>query len=309
MAVTESSGEQFCDVGRGITLCYETFGDKSKPPAVLIMGLATQMIGWHEEFCQGLADRGLFVIRFDNRDIGRSTHLPVRPPGNLQFLTRRFDDDLYTLDDMAEDTYGLIEELGISPSHVIGTSMGGMIAQQLAVTHPESVRSLTSIMSTTGSRKHGQPAAEMYANLLRRPPLNREAFIDRAVEFFGSISSTGFDHDESWIRDRAARSYDRGYDVASSARQLGAIIKSGDRTARLSEIQAPTLVVHGDADRLVNPSGGRATAAAIPNSEFFLVEGMGHDFPRGAWPILLDRIAAHAHAADRRAGLVGSESL
>ncbi|MFZ9887728.1 MAG: alpha/beta fold hydrolase, partial [Myxococcota bacterium] len=294
-----TENEQFCDVGRGITLCYETFGDSGDPPAFLIMGLATQMIGWNEDFCAGLAERGFYVIRFDNRDVGRSTHMPYRAPGNLQFLTKKFDEDLYTLADMAEDTARLIERLGLSPAHIIGTSMGGMIAQELAVNHPEIVRSLTSIMSSTGSSRHGQPSAAMYKHLLSRAPHNREQFIERAVEVFGSVGSPGFEVDPDWIRDRAARSYDRGYDVTSSARQLGAVLKSGNRIESLSRIQAPTLVIHGDSDPLIDVSGGRATAEAIPDAELLVVEGMGHDFPRDAWPLILDRIAAHAHAADR----------
>lgn len=303
-----TDNEQFCDVGRGITLCYEAFGDSKNPPAILIMGLATQMIGWNEDFCQQLADRGFYVVRFDNRDVGRSTHMPSRAPGNLQFLTRRFDEDLYTLSDMAEDTVGLLDQLGLSPAHVIGASMGGMIAQELTIKYPEAVRSLTSIMSSTGSSRHGQPSAPMYKHLLSRPPHNRDEFIERAVEVFGSVGSTGFEVDPDWIRDRAARSYDRGYDVTSSARQLGAVLKSGSRLSSLSKIQTPTLAIHGDVDPLIDVSGGRATAEAIPGAELLIVEGMGHDLPRDAWPLILDRIAAHAHAADRSSGRLSSKS-
>lgn len=304
MYIPHAENEQFCDVGRGITLCYETFGHPDDPPALLIMGLATQMIGWNEDFCKELAARGFYVIRFDNRDVGRSTHMSLRPPGNLQFLTRNFDDELYTLEDMAEDTVGLLDRLGLSPAHLIGASMGGMIAQEVAVRHPEAVRSLTSIMSTTGSRRHGQPSAPMYRHLLSRPPHNRDEFIERAVDVFGSVGSVGFEVDPEWIRDRAARSFDRGYDVTSSARQLGAVIKSGNRFESLARIQAPTLVIHGDSDPLIDVSGGRATAEAIPGAELLIVEGMGHDLPRDAWPMILDRISENAQAADRtRTGL------
>ena len=298
MLQPHSENERFCDVGRGITLCYEAFGDPKDPPALLIMGLATQMIGWNEDFCRELASRGFYVVRFDNRDVGRSTHMPNRPPGNLQFLTRRFDEDLYDLSDMAQDAAGLLERLDLSPAHIIGASMGGMIAQQLAVAHPECVRTLTSIMSTTGSRKHGQPSAQMYRYLLTRPPHNRDEFIERAVEVFGTVGSTGYETDPAWIRDRAARSFDRGYDVTSSARQLGAVIKSGNRTDGLGKIEAPTLVIHGDADPLVDVSGGKATAEAIPDAELLIVPGMGHDLPREVWPRILDRIADLAHRAD-----------
>jgi pimeloyl-ACP methyl ester carboxylesterase len=290
--------EEFCDVGRGVTLCYEGFGDPDDTPIVLIMGLATQMIAWHEEFCEGLADRGFYVVRFDNRDIGRSTHFDFRPPTLKQMLTRRVGPDQYTLSDMAEDTAGLLRELDIAPAHVVGASMGGMIGQMLAAEHPEVVRSLTSIMSTTGSRWHGQPALSVYRYLLRPPPRDREGYIQRSAEVFGLVGSTGFDRDEQYIRERAARSYDRGFDVRAGGRQLGAIIASGDRTRKLREIKAPTLVVHGTVDKMIRPSGGRATAKAIPGARLMMIEGMGHDLPRGVWPQLLDAISEHARAAD-----------
>jgi pimeloyl-ACP methyl ester carboxylesterase len=290
--------EQFCDVGRGITLCYETYGDPADPPVVLVMGLATQMIAWHEEFCEQLADRGFYVVRFDNRDIGRSTHMDFRPPTMRQMLRRRVGPEQYSLSGMAEDTAGLIRELEIAPAHVVGASMGGMIGQVLAAEHPEVVRSLTSIMSTTGSRWHGQPALSVYRYLLRPPPRDREGYIERAAEVFGLVGSTGFPRDESYIRERAARSYDRGYDVRAGGRQLGAIIASADRTQQLRTIEAPTLVIHGTVDKMIKPSGGRATAKAIPGARLLEIEGMGHDLPRGVWPRILDAISEHARAAD-----------
>jgi pimeloyl-ACP methyl ester carboxylesterase len=290
--------EQFADVGRGITLCYETYGDPADPPIVLVMGLATQMIAWHEEFCERLADRGFYVVRFDNRDIGRSTHLDFRPPTMRQMLRRRVGPEQYTLSDMAEDTAALIRELGIAPAHLVGASMGGMIAQVLAAEHPELVRSLTSIMSTTGSRWHGQPALSVYKYLLRPPPRDREGYVERAAEVFGLVGSTGFPRDESYIRERAARSYDRGYDVRAGGRQFGAIIASADRTRQLRTIRAPTLVIHGTVDRMIKPSGGRATAKAIPGARLIEIEGMGHDLPRGVWPRILDAISEQARAAD-----------
>jgi pimeloyl-ACP methyl ester carboxylesterase len=290
--------EQFCDVGRGITLCYETYGDSADPPVVLVMGLATQMIAWHEDFCEQLADRGFYVVRFDNRDIGRSTHLDFRPPTMGQMLRRRVGPEQYSLSDMAEDTAGLIRELGISPAHVVGASMGGMIGQVLAAEHPEAVRSLTSIMSTTGSRWHGQPALSVYRYLLRPPPRDREGYIERAAEVFGLVGSTGFPRDESYIRERAGRSYDRGYDVRAGGRQLGAIVASADRTEQLRTIRAPTLVIHGTVDKMIRPSGGRATAKAIPGSRLTMIDGMGHDLPRGVWPLIVDAVSEHARAAD-----------
>jgi pimeloyl-ACP methyl ester carboxylesterase len=290
--------EEFCDVGRGVTLCYETFGDPDDVPILLVMGLATQMIAWHEDFCEALAERGFHVVRFDNRDIGRSTHFDFRPPTLGQMLRRRVGPEQYSLSDMAEDTAVLLKELGISPAHVVGASMGGMIAQMLAAEHPEAVRSLVSLMSTTGSRWQGQPALSVYRYLLRPPPRDRDGYIDRSAAVFGLVGSTGFERDEQYVRERAGRAYDRGYDVSAGGRQLGAIIASGDRTKALARIKAPTLVIHGSVDKMIRPSGGRATAKAIPGARLMMIEGMGHDLPRGAWPQLLDAISEHVRAAD-----------
>jgi pimeloyl-ACP methyl ester carboxylesterase len=290
--------EEFCDVGRGVTLCYESFGDPDDPPILLIMGLATQMIAWHEEFCEQLAERGFYVVRFDNRDIGRSTHFDFRPPSAKQMLTRRLPPEQYSLSDMAEDTAVLLRELGIAPAHVVGASMGGMIGQTLAAEHPEVVRSLTSIMSTTGSRWRGQPALSVYRYLLRPPPRDRDGYVQRSAEIFGLVGSTGFERDEQYIRERAARAFDRGFDVRAGGRQLGAIVVSGDRTKALEGIDVPTLVIHGTVDKMIRPSGGRATAKAIPGARLLMVEGMGHDLPRGVWSRLIDAISEHARAAD-----------
>jgi pimeloyl-ACP methyl ester carboxylesterase len=290
--------EELCDVGRGVTLCYEAFGDPDDPPILLIMGLATQMIAWHEDFCEALAERGFYVVRFDNRDIGRSTHFDFRPPSLGQMVRRRVGPEQYTLSDMAEDTATLMRELGFAPAHVVGASMGGMIGQMLAAEHPEVVRSLTSIMSTTGNRWRGQPALSVYRYLLRPPPHDREGYIERSAEVFGLVGSTGFHRDEQHIRERAGRSYDRGFDVRAGGRQLGAIIASGDRTGELERITAPTLVIHGTVDKLVRPSGGKATAKAIPGARLMMIEGMGHDLPRGVWPQIIDAVAEHARAAD-----------
>jgi pimeloyl-ACP methyl ester carboxylesterase len=290
--------EEFCDVGGGVTLCYETFGDPADPPVLLVMGLATQMIAWHEDFCDQLADRAFHVVRFDNRDTGRSTHMPFRPPTVGQMFTRRFRPEQYSLSDMARDTASLLRELELAPSHVVGVSMGGMIAQTLAAEQPDAVRSLTSIMSSTGHRLRGQPAPSVYKYLLRPPPRTREEYVARAAEIFGVIGSSGFDREADRIREMAARSYDRGHDVAGGGRQLGAILASGNRTRQLRQITAPTLVIHGSRDPMISPSGGRATARAIPDARLMIIPGMGHDLPRGAWPELIDAIAAHARAAD-----------
>ena len=290
--------EQFCDVGNGISLCYERFGSESDPPMLLIMGLATQMIGWPDEFCAQLAGRGFHIVRFDNRDIGRSTRIKGRPPTPQQLLTRKIEPVLYTLSDMATDSAGLLRELGIAPAHVVGASMGGMIAQTLAAEHPDVVLSLVSIMSTTGNRWKGQPKFSIYRYLLRRAPEEREAFIEYNTKLFETIGSRGLPFDRDRVRDMVARSYDRGRDPAAPGRQLGAIIASGDRTAQLRTIRAPTLVIHGSKDPLIRRSGGKATARAIPGARLMVVEGMGHDLPDAAWPQLVEAIAGHAHAAD-----------
>jgi pimeloyl-ACP methyl ester carboxylesterase len=293
--------EQFCDVGRGVTLCYEDFGDPADPTALLIMGLGTQMVAWQEDFCLELAGRGLHVVRFDNRDVGRSTHLTGAPPTIRQLLTRSRRAAHYTLLDMADDAAALLSELELAPAHVIGASMGGMIAQTLAVHHPGSVRSLTSIMSNTGSLRSGQPALRMYSVFLRRAPHEREAFIAHMERVFAAIGSRGLPRDDDDIRAIAASSYDRDHDPESAGRQLAAIIAAGDRTADLRRITAPTLVIHGSADRLVSPSGGRATARAIPGARLLTVPDMGHDLPRAAWPTIIDAIAEHAQRADGHA--------
>jgi pimeloyl-ACP methyl ester carboxylesterase len=293
--------EQFCDVGRGITLCYETFGDPSDPTALLVMGLGTQMIAWHRDFCGQLAARGLHVIRFDNRDIGRSTHTTGRPPTAAQLLLRSPRAARYDLGDMACDAAALLEQLDLSPAHVIGASMGGMIAQTLAARHPASVRSLVSIMSNTGSRRTGQPSVALYSVLLRRAPRERDAFVEHIVHVFGAIGSTGFLREDDEIRELAVESWERDRDPAGPGRQLAAIMASGDRTAELGRIRTPMLVIHGSADRLVSPSGGRATARAVPDARLLMIPGMGHDLPRGAWPQIIGAIAEHTREADARA--------
>ncbi len=290
--------EQFCDVGRGITLCYETFGEPSNPTALLIMGLGTQMVAWQEEFCGRLAARGLYVIRFDNRDIGRSTHMSGRPPTTAQLLTRSRRAARYTLGDMADDAVGLLRELDLAPAHVIGASMGGMIAQVLAARHPQMVRSLVSIMSNTGSMRSGQPALRTYSILLRRPPHGREAYIANIERVHAVIGSPGLPRDLDDLRAFAGVSYDRDHDPRGPGRQLAAIIASGNRTPELRRITAPTLVIHGSADRLIAPSGGRATAHAIPGAKLLMIGGMGHDLPRAAWPQLIEAIGDHALRAD-----------
>jgi len=291
--------ERFCTVG-DVELCYETFGDASDPALLMAMGLGTQMISWHEELCAMLAARGFFVVRFDNRDCGRSTRFDhVRPPTVVELAMRRPRRIAYTLHDMADDAEGLLASLDIDAAHVVGASMGGMIAQLLAARHPGRVLSLVSIMSSTGSLRSGQPALNVYPFFLRRPAAGKEAFVERAVQLFRVVGSPGFDRDEEHLREMAARSFDRGADAAGTARQLAAILATDNRAGALRSISAPTLIIHGAADRLVSPSGGRATARAIRGARLLMIEGMGHDLPRGAWPQIVDAIADNAARAGR----------
>jgi pimeloyl-ACP methyl ester carboxylesterase len=291
--------ERFAEVGGGITLCYETFGEASNPPVLLVMGLGMQMLGWDERFCRGLADRGLYVIRFDNRDAGRSTqldHLPV--PTVVQLALRRPPRTSYRLADMARDAAGLLDVLGLPSAHVVGASMGGMIAQTLAARHPARVRSLTSIMSNTGALWSGQPALSMYPIFVAPPARDRQQYVERTLRVFQRIGSPGFEQDQLELSELVGIAFDRAHRPRGSARQLAAILASGDRRRELRAIRAPTLVLHGEADRLVTPSGGRATARAIPGARLVTIPGMGHDLPQGAWPQLLDTIGGHIAAAE-----------
>jgi pimeloyl-ACP methyl ester carboxylesterase len=288
----QSSGIQRAQVG-DLEIAYETFGDAGDPPILLVMGLATQMIGWPDEFCAGLADRGYFVVRFDNRDIGLSTHLDsAGAPDILAVLGGDASSVPYGLADLADDTVGLLDALGLDSVHLIGASMGGMIAQLVALRHPARVRSLTSIMSTTGDPSVGGPSEAALALLLAPAARDRDAAVQRVIDTYRVIGSPGFEFDESALRERAGLSFDRAYDPAGVARQLAAVLTTPDRTRALKGISVPTLVIHGSDDALVNVSGGRATAAVVPGAELLVVDGMGHDLPRAMWPEITDRITA-----------------
>lgn len=288
---TAAGPERLLDVGGEITLCAQSFGDPADPALLLISGLGQQLIAWPTELCGQLAARGLHVIRFDNRDVGRSTRASVRPPTLTQLATRRFSPAQYTLAEMARDTAGLLDALELERVHVAGRSMGGMIGQTLAAQHPQRVLTLTSVMSTTGARRVGRPAPSTWRLMLGKPSKEREASIERAVVLWRHIGSHGFPFDEAEVRALAGLAWDRGHDPAGVARQLAAIIKSGDRTREVATIAAPTLIVHGDRDRMVAPTGGKATAAAIPGARHVTIAGMGHDLPQGAWPQLVELIA------------------
>jgi pimeloyl-ACP methyl ester carboxylesterase len=278
----------------GIEIAYETIGDPADPPLLLIMGLGTQLIHWETEFCELLAGRGFRVIRFDNRDAGHSTQIAAPPPNMLRAASGLKVDAPYLLDDMASDTFGLLDALGIESVDVVGASMGGMIAQTMAIQRPERVRSLTSIMSTTGERRAGRPKLRVWGLLVRRTPRGKDAYVEYFVRLFRVIGSKGFAPDEERTRAIAAATYERGDHPAGTARQLGAIMASGDRTERLRELRLPTTVIHGLDDPLVPFRGGQATARAIPGARLIAIPGMGHDLPRQVWPQIVDAIAETA---------------
>ena len=275
-----------------IKVAYERLGDPAMPPVLLVMGLGMQMLGWPDEFCAALVGRGLHVIRFDNRDVGLSTHLHgAREPDLMAAFSGDTSSASYKLSEMASDAVGLLDALELDSAHVVGASMGGMIAQTIAIEHPARVRSLTSIMSTTGDHAVGQATQRAIEAILSPPASSRQGAIDRAVSVFRAIGSPGFEFDEAGVRDRAGRSYDRANDPTGVSRQLLAILASPDRTQRLRSLRVPTLVLHGADDQLVNVSGGRATAQAIPGAELLVFEGMGHDLPHALWPQMTQRIA------------------
>ncbi|WIX91063.1 alpha/beta hydrolase [Amycolatopsis sp. DG1A-15b] len=290
--------DQIADAGRGISLAYERIGDTGAEPLVLVAGLGQQLHSWPDAFCAKLAERGYEVVRFDNRDAGRSTHPRFRPPSLLGMLAGRFPAQQYDLTDMAADTIGLFDALDLETAHIAGVSMGGMIAQTTAARYPERIRTLTSIMSTTGSRVLGRPALSTLRMMGAKPPKSREEAVESAVRMFRHIGSHGFPFDEARVRELAGTGWDRDPTAGGVGRQLAAIMKSGNRTPLLRKITAPTLVIHGDRDRMVHPTGGAATARAIPGARLETVRGMGHDLPEGAWPAILDLIDEHARSSD-----------
>jgi pimeloyl-ACP methyl ester carboxylesterase len=283
----------------GIEICYDTFGDRAGAPLLLVMGLASQMIAWDEAFCEQLAARGYFVIRFDNRDIGLSTKFPQHGTPDLmallgQALMGKPVAAPYTLRDMAADAVGLLDALGIERAHVVGASMGGAIGQEMAIHFAARVLTLTSIMSSTGSPSLPQATPEAMAVLLAPPPKDRDSYFESYKRTWAVLRGPGFPLDEAKDLERAARAWDRGLNPPGVARQLAAILASGDRTAALASVRVPTLVIHGNADPLVRHQGGVATAKAIPGARLLTIDGMGHALPISMWPQLIDAIAAHA---------------
>lgn len=268
----------------GIEIAYETFGDRDRPAILLVMGLGTQMLGWPDELCEALADAGHFVVRFDNRDVGLSTHIDAPAPSRTDMLLRR--NTPYTLDDMAADAIGLCDALGIDRFHIVGASMGGFIAQTVTLAVPDRVLSQTLIMTSTGSRRVGRPTPAVLKRMAAMPvSATRAEAIEESVQTFMTIGSP--DHlDPDLVRTLAGRSYDRAHDPDGRQRQLAAILAQPNRTEALRSIRVPTLVVHGLDDPLVTPSGGLALARTIPGATFIGHSGMGHDLPRTLWPTL-----------------------
>jgi pimeloyl-ACP methyl ester carboxylesterase len=281
----------------GIEIAYETFGDPTDPTVLLVMGLGSQLIHWPVEFCEGIAARGFHVVRFDNRDMGLSTRFDVPVDFAAVMAARGSGEPLdvpYLLSDMAADAVGLLDHLGVDRAHLFGVSMGGMIVQAIAIEHPDRVATLTSVMSTTGDPDVGNPTSEAMAILFGPPPTTREALQDASVRNASVFGSPGL-YDEAELRATAGAAWDRGYNSQGTARQLAAILASGSRTAGLAGVAVPTLVIHGTADTLVQPSGGERTAEAVPDAKLVVIEGMGHDLARPLWPQVTDLLVDHVN--------------
>ncbi|MFC4947962.1 alpha/beta fold hydrolase [Pseudonocardia sp. GCM10023141] len=279
----------------GLELEYDTFGDAADPTLLLVMGLGAQMITWPVGFCELLAAQGYHAVRYDNRDIGLSTHLDdLGLPDTAAIMGGDTSTAPYLLADLADDAAGLLDTLGVAKAHVVGASMGGMIAQQFAIDHPDRLLSLCSIMSTTGDRSVGASSPAAMAALTRPPGTTREEIIEGGLVAQRVIGSPGYPPSDEYLRERGAESYDRSFHPAGFARQFAAILASPDRTEGLHGVTAATLVVHGEADPLVHVSGGRATAAAIPGAELLVLPGMGHDLPTELWTTIVEAIAKNA---------------
>lgn len=298
-----TTADRFFVLHNGNRVCYRTSGDPRRAPLVLVAGLTLDLTSWPAAMVDGLVGGGFFVIRLDNRDVGRSTWATTKPPGTLRQLLRRPRRDGYDLADMADDTVGLLDHLGIQSAHLVGMSMGGMIAQTVAARYPQRALSLTSIFSTTGALRAGQPAISTLRLLAKPGAPTREQFIARHLELMRHIAGREMALDEAAAVAYADGAWDRGPGPVAKhgvSRQINAILKSGDRTAQLRAVTAPTLVIHGDRDRIVHPSGGRATAAAIPGARHITIAGMGHDLAPAVTGRLVELITGHARAAVRR---------
>jgi len=296
----------------GIQIEYDTIGDPSCPPLLLIMSLGGQLIHWDEDFCRQLADKGLFVIRYDNRDTGLSTKFEAAGLPDMAALLDaglqgRPIESPYTLEDMAADAAGLLEALNIKKAHICGSSMGGMIAQTAAIRYPARLLSLISIYSTTGDPNLPPPQPTALEALMTPPPADRQGYIEFNVKTMQAIAGSGFPYDEQFIRDISARAYDRAFYPQGVGRQMMAVMTQENRKPALGSVTVPALVIHGTADPLVPAAHGRDTANAIPGAQLLLVDGLGHELPRikEPWPQVLDAIAAHTREAEITARHLG----
>jgi pimeloyl-ACP methyl ester carboxylesterase len=290
---------QQATVSQDMVIAYEGFGEPSDPPVLLVAGLGSQMLTWHEDFCRMIADRGRYVVRYDNRDTGLSTGFGDRPIDVARLVATLTGGDLagaramlpYTLHDLADDGLGLLTALGMERAHVVGISMGGMIAQLMAIRAPERVLTLSSVMSTTGEREYGRSGPESHRVLTGPRPADRQGFIDSAEDqvVWRSKRYPG----REAVRELAARSYDRAHRPAGVSRHLGAALLAESRADGLRALRVPTLVIHGLDDTLIDPSGGRRTAELVPGAELLLIPDMGHDLPPELWPELVDALVAH----------------
>ncbi len=293
--MTALSGEQFAEAN-GITICYETFGEAHHPPLLLVSGLGVQMIGWADDLCERFVARGFYVIRYDNRDVGRSTRFEGMPvPKTRQILMRtifgRKFHSAYTLSDMAADGIALLDFLDIRAAHLFGVSMGGMIAQTMTIEHPHRVLSLTSMMSTTGERNIPRPTNAAMRVLLSAPPRDLADYVTHSLSTYVTLSGSRYPLDEARMRPYFESVYKRGRYPAGTGRQLGAIMNTDGRRSALQHVQVPALIIHGDEDPLVRYEGGQDTAAAIPNAKLMTIQGLGHTLPKPIWDQIVEGIA------------------
>lgn len=292
-------------VPTGMELEYDTFGSASDPTLLLVMGFTAQLTAWDDDFCRMLADGGLHVVRFDNRDCGLSSKLDGHEVDLPAVIAAALSEQPvppvpYTLSDMAADAVGLLDHLGVERAHVMGASMGGMIVQTMAIEHPQRVASMVSVMSMPGEPEVGQPTPEAAAALLAPPPTDRQAYIDSAPQWM--IWQSRRHADVERVRRNAARDYDRSFYPQGAPRQLAAIYASGRRTEGLQRLTVPTLVIHGRDDTLITPSGGFRTAELVPGAHLLYLSDMGHDIPEPLWPVVVGAVHSHvraAHAASR----------
>ena len=294
-----ASEEKLATLPDGIELCYQTFGDPADEPLLLIMGLSCSMVWWPDGLCEQLAAAGFYVIRFDNRDVGRSTMLEGRT--TLPMMVRGFTGlparAAYSISDMARDAVGLLDVLGIDSAHVCGASMGGMIAQTIAIEHPARIASLVSIMSTTGGRRVGWQHPAVLPQMLRPAAHNREEYVEASIRTWRLIGSPGHRISDADLRQLLGAAWDHGTSTAGVGRQIMAVLTQPNRARALSRVRVPTAVIHGTADRMVHVSGGRATARAIPGAELNLIDGMGHDLPQQLWSTYVEVIRRTADRA------------